>query len=70
MSQRAVGISESDKLKEIVQSLDGFCYSIAHDLRAPLRALGGFSTELFDEYSKALDAKGRVIGTSKPVAAD
>jgi PAS domain S-box-containing protein len=46
-------------LREIIQSLDGFCYSIAHDLRAPLRALGGFSTELFNDYRAVLDDKGR-----------
>jgi PAS domain S-box-containing protein len=47
------------KLQETVQSLDGFCYSIAHDLRAPLRALGGFSNELFKDYHDKLDNAGR-----------
>jgi PAS domain S-box-containing protein len=47
------------KLRETIQSLDGFCYSIAHDLRAPLRALGGFSSELADGYSSVLDHTGR-----------
>jgi PAS domain S-box-containing protein len=47
------------KLQETIQSLDGFCYSIAHDLRAPLRALGGFSNELFKDYNDKLDDAGR-----------
>src|SRR5262249_33133800 len=47
------------KLRETIQSLDGFCYSIAHDLRAPLRALGGFSSELADGYSSVLDRNGK-----------
>jgi PAS domain S-box-containing protein len=47
-------------LEETVQSLDGFCYSIAHDLRAPLRALGGFSRELTEEYGQVLDEHGRL----------
>ncbi len=47
------------KLQETIQSLDGFCYSIAHDLRAPLRALGGFSNELFKDYSDKLDDAGK-----------
>ncbi|HYV26265.1 MAG TPA: PAS domain S-box protein, partial [Candidatus Eisenbacteria bacterium] len=46
------------KLRETIQSLDGFCYSIAHDLRAPLRALGGFSAELTENYSQVLDEVG------------
>ncbi|HEY2828119.1 MAG TPA: MASE1 domain-containing protein, partial [Pirellulales bacterium] len=46
------------KLQETIQSLDGFCYSIAHDLRAPLRALGGFSNELFKDYNDKLDDAG------------
>jgi len=47
------------KLQETVQSLDGFCYSIAHDLRAPLRAVGGFSNELFKDYNHLLDDPGK-----------
>jgi signal transduction histidine kinase len=47
------------KLQETIQSLDGFCYSIAHDLRAPLRALGGFSNELFKDYNEMLDDAGK-----------
>ena len=47
------------KLQETIQSLDGFCYSIAHDLRAPLRALGGFSAELASQYSAVLDDAGK-----------
>jgi signal transduction histidine kinase/integral membrane sensor domain MASE1 len=43
------------KLEEIVQSLDGFCYSIAHDLRAPLRAMVGFSKALVEDYGEKLD---------------
>jgi PAS domain S-box-containing protein len=46
------------KLRETIQSLDGFCYSIAHDLRAPLRALGGFSKELSEGYAHLLDETG------------
>jgi PAS domain S-box-containing protein len=47
------------KLEETIRSLDSVCYSIAHDLRAPLRALGGFSNELSNEYSGRLDDVGR-----------
>ncbi len=47
------------KLQETIHSLDGFCYSIAHDLRAPLRAMGGFSNELFNDYGAVLDETGR-----------
>ncbi len=47
------------RLQETIRSLDSFCYSIAHDLRAPLRALSGFSIELFSDYSARLDETGR-----------
>ena len=47
------------KLQDTVRSLDSVCYSIAHDLRAPLRALGGFSNELTSEYGGRLDDIGR-----------
>lgn len=41
------------------KELEAFCYSVSHDLRAPLRALDGFSNELLRNYSDRLDDKGR-----------
>lgn len=39
--------------------LAAFSYSVSHDLRAPLRAIHGFSKILLDDYSDRLDAEGR-----------
>jgi signal transduction histidine kinase len=42
------------------QQLETFVYSIAHDLRAPLRAMQGFSTMLVKEAGPALSEQGRL----------
>ncbi|HVV74200.1 MAG TPA: MASE1 domain-containing protein [Verrucomicrobiae bacterium] len=47
------------KLQDTIRSLDAFCYTIAHDLRAPLRAMIGFSVELLDRYKNLLDPEGQ-----------
>jgi PAS domain S-box-containing protein len=41
------------------RNLRAFSYTIAHDLRTPLRGLNGYSEVLLEEYSEILDETGR-----------
>lgn len=56
--------SALQKLEEINQELDAFSYSVAHDLRSPLRAINGFSRILMEDYSGKLDEEGKRIITT------
>ena len=45
-------------LQASIQSLEGVLYHVAHDLRAPLRTMQGFTTILFEEHAPRLGAAG------------
>ena len=41
------------------QELDSFAYAVSHDLRAPLRAMSGFSRALSEDYGPRLDGEAK-----------
>ena len=46
------------ELRKTIQELEGFSYSVSHDMRAPLRAMQSFAQFLVEEYSGKLDEQG------------
>jgi len=49
----------ADEVQRVNQELEAFTHSVSHDLRAPLRAIGGFSKILLKDFAPQLPEEAR-----------
>src|SRR5882672_10579266 len=60
----------TDRLEQASRELESLSYSVSHDLRAPLRAIDGFSRILEEDYADRLDSEGmRVLSVIRESSA-
>ncbi|HVX48806.1 MAG TPA: histidine kinase dimerization/phospho-acceptor domain-containing protein [Chitinophagaceae bacterium] len=54
-------LEKTRQLDEVTRELDDFSFAVSHDLKAPVRALAGFSGILKEEQYDRLDDEGRRV---------
>jgi signal transduction histidine kinase len=52
-------VERTASLREAVEQMEEFSYSVSHDLRGPLRAMDSYATVLLEEYGAHLDNTAR-----------
>jgi signal transduction histidine kinase len=52
-------VERTARLSETIAELEAFSYSISHDMRAPLRAMRGYSDYMIGNYGSQLGEEGR-----------
>lgn len=54
-------LDRTSELQTVNKELESFSYSVSHDLRAPIRAINGYTRILAEDYTEKLDDEGNKV---------